>query len=54
MTSNGEGFLRKAWRSLFGWRPGVTESKPPLDIEIVDPFERFERAILEDSECGEE
>ena len=50
MSATNESLLGKIWRFLFVRRAGPTKTEVPLDIDVVDPFERFERAILKDAE----
>ena len=48
-----EGIWAKLTR-LFSRRPPVSGTKSKLDIDIVDPFERFEMIIREASESSED
>ena len=47
---DGEGFRKKLWRLLLAGATGETKREEPPDIEVVDPFERLERAIRKESE----
>lgn len=50
--SEREGFWSRLAR-LFSRRDPALDRKPKPDLEIVDPFERFEAAIRKDFESSE-
>ena len=47
-----EPFRVKIMRMFLPVNPKIYENdnKPPVDIELIDPLERFEKSIVEDSE----
>jgi hypothetical protein len=51
--TDGEGLLSRMYR-LFSRRVPAADEKAKPDVDIVDPFERFEIAIRRASEGSEE